>query len=247
MKTSLRTWASTHGLGAGLLWLAASPLWACLDQQALQTLANQQMQYLVQRIPPAFGDAVSDQLIQQHIDLKDAGTCSVRWQLNLPAADIAEAQALLQADPAKQIMLAAQGYQIPEQPNVEAEFVVDPANLQPVHREILQTAPLGKLRASVELMYAMLTQARTSGSGQPSSWTQAELQGVQSSCQQQFHADKSEAACSCYSRGLAEKYSARQVKYNRYLLTNPYAFATGNGAEFKQLDKSLQASCGLTK
>lgn len=247
MKTSLRTWGFKHGLGVVLLWLTAAPLSACLDQQALQTLANQQMQYLVQRIPPAFGDAVADQLIQQHIDLKDAGTCSVRWQLNLPAADIVEAQALLQADPAKQIMLAAQGYQIPEQSNVEAEFVVDPANLQPMHREILQTAPLGKLRASVELMYAMLTQARTNVSGQPSPWTQAELQAAQSSCQQQFHADKSEAACSCYSRGLAEKYSARQVKYNRYLQSNPYAFATGNGAQFKQLDKSLQASCGLTQ
>lgn len=245
MKTSLRTWGLKHCLGGGLLWLAASPLWACLDQQALQTLANQQLKYLVERIPPAFGDAVTDQLIQQHMDVKETSTCQVRWQLTLPAADVAEAQALLQADPAKQIMLAAQGYQIPEQTNVEAEFGVDVATLQPLHQEILQTAPLGKLRASVELMYAMLTQARTSVSGQPLPWTQAELQGVQSSCQQQFHADKSEAACSCYSRGLAEKYSARQVKYNRYLLSNPYALATGNGAAFKQLDKALQTSCGL--
>lgn len=246
MKTSLRTWGLKH-LGAGLLWLVASPLWACLDQQSLQRLADKEMQYLIQRIPPAFGDAVSDQLIQQHMDVKDAGTCQIRWQLTLPAADISEAQALLQADPAKQIMLAAQGYQIPEQTHVEADFVVDAATLQPLHQEVLQTAPLGKLRASVELMYAMLTQARTSGSAKPLPWTQAELQSAQNSCQQQFRADKSEAACTCYNHGLAEKYSARQVKYNRYLLTNPYAFATGNGGDFKQLDKSLQASCGLSQ
>lgn len=247
MKTFLRTWGLKHSLVAGLLWLVASPLWACLDQQSLQRLADKEMQYLVQRIPPAFGDAVSDQLILQRMDVKDAGSCQVRWQLTLPAADIAEAQALLQADPAKQIMLTAQGYQIPEHTNLEAEFAVDPATLQPLHQEVLQTASLGKLRASVELMYAMLTQARTSGSAKLLPWTQAELQSAQSSCQQQFQVDKSEAACSCYSRGLAEKYSARQVKYNRYLLTNPYAFATGHGADFKQLDKSLQASCGLTQ
>lgn len=246
MKLSLLTWKLKDCLIGGLLFMAYSPLWACLDQASLQVLADKEMQYLLQRIPPAFGDAVSDRLIQGHMTLKAADTCQVHWQLTLPAADIAEAQALLQADPAKQIMLVAQGYQIPEQANVEAAFAVDTAILQPVHQEVLQTAPLGKLRASVELMYAMLTQARTTGSGTPLPWTQAELQSAQSSCQQQFHADKSELACGCYSQGIAEKYSARQVKYNRYLMTNPYAFATGNGGEFKQLDKALQARCGLS-
>lgn len=231
---------------ASLLLLACTPLFACLDPQSLQTLADKQMQYLLQRIPPAFADAVSDQLIDSQAKLNTGEGCVVRWQLTLPAADIAEARALLQADPAKQIMLAAQGYQLPEQPNVEAAFAVDPATLQPVQREILQTAALGKLRASVELMYAMLTQARTSGQGSPVPWTEAELQSFQAGCQQQFRADDRQAACECYRHGLAEKYSARQVKYNRYLLTNPYAFATGNGADFKQLDKALQTSCGLS-
>jgi hypothetical protein len=163
----------------------------------------------------------------------------------LPAADIAEAQALLQAEPAKQIMLAAQGYQIPEHGHIEADFAVDPATLQPARKDILQTAPLGKLRASVELMYAMLTQARTNPQANHIAWTPAELQSAQASCQQQFQASSRKDACDCYSRGLAEKYSSRQVKYNRYLLTNPYAFATGNGGDFKQLDKALQSSCGL--
>jgi hypothetical protein len=246
----MKTFSRFFGLNtflSSLVLLACAPLWACLDPSSLQTLADKEMQYLLQRIPPAFGDAVSDQLIQGHMTLKAADTCQVHWQLTLPAADIAEAQALLQAEPAKQIMLAAQGYQIPEQANVEADFVVDQVTLQPVHQEVLQTAPLGKLRASVELMYAMLTQARTSsGQGVQQPWTQAELQSAHTRCQQQFRADNSEKACACYSRGLAEKYSARQVKYNRYLLTNPYAFATGNGGEFKQLDKALQASCGLS-
>lgn len=245
MTTSSR-FVGLHTFLGSLLLLACAPASACLDQSSLNALADKEMQYLLQRIPPAFADAVSDQLIHGQMTLKAADACQVHWQLTLPAADIAEAQALLQAEPAKQIMLAAQGYQIPEQGSVEADFAVDPATLQPRHQEILQTAPLGKLRASVELMYALLTQARTSG-GQAAQtpWTQAELQSAQVSCQQQFRADDSEKACACYSHGLAEKYSARQVKYNRYLMTNPYAFATGNGGDFKQLDKSLQATCGL--
>lgn len=242
--------SGVHGmqkfLVTGLFLLSCPPLVACLDQQSLQILADKEMQYLIERIPPAFADTVSDQLIQSHISLKAADDCQVRWQLTLPAADIAEAQALLQAEPAKQIMLAAQGYQIPEQEKIEADFSVDAATLQPARNEILQTAPLGKLRASVELMYAMLTQARTNSQDSHSAWTPEELQSVQASCQQQFRPDHRKDACNCYSRGLAEKYSARQVKYNRYLLTNPYAFAAGNGGDFKQLDKALQSSCGLS-
>lgn len=230
----------------GVLLVSCLPLQACLDQQSLQALADKEMQYLLQRIPPAFGDAVSDQLIHSHMHSKAGDDCQVHWQLTLPAKDIVEAQALLQAEPAKQIMLAAQGYQIPEREDVEADFFVDPTNLQPLRKEVLQTASLGKLRASVELMYAMLTQARTNVQETHAEWTPAELQSVQASCQQQFYASSTEAACDCYSRGLAEKYSARQVKYNRYLLTNPYAFATGNGEEFKRLDKTLQTSCGLS-
>lgn len=218
---------------------------ACLDAQALNVLADKEMQYMLQRIPPAFADAVADKLIQGQMTTQTPASCQAHWRLSVPAADVAEAQALLQAEPAKQIMLAAQGYQIPEQPILDADFVVDVASLQVKHQETLQTAPLGKLRASVELMYAMLTQARANGQSDAQPWTGADKQVLTADCQQSLNV-KAPAACQCYVDGLAEKYTARQVRYNRYLSSNPYAFATGNGAEFKQLDKKLQADCGLT-
>lgn len=228
----------------GLLLFSQSVL-ACLDAQALNGLAGKEMQYMLQRIPPAFADAVNDQLIQGQMTAGSADACQAHWQLRLPAADIAEAQALLQAEPAKQIMLAAQGYQIPEQAVLEADFSVDAGSLQVKHQDTLQTSALGKLRASVELMYAMLTQARANGQSYAQPWTGADKQAIVADCQQVLSV-KQPAACECYADGLAEKYTARQVRYNRYLSTNPYAFATGNGAEFKQLDKKLQADCGLT-
>lgn len=219
---------------------------ACVDDQALQNLAKQEINYMLQRIPPAFADAVSDQQIRGEMTLQDSASCQVHWQLTLPEADIAEAQALLQAEPAKQIMLAAQGYQLPDRPLLEADFSLDASLSQPKHQETLQTAALGKLRATVELMYAMLTQARANGQGNGQAWTMPEKQALQTSCAQQFQADNAALACQCYSDGLADKFSSRQVKYNQYLASNPYAFATGNGASFKQLDKSLQTNCGLT-
>jgi len=228
----------------GLLLFSQSVL-ACLDAQALNGLADKEMQYMLQRIPPAFADAVNDQLIQGQMTAGSADACQAHWQLRLPVADIAEAQALLQADPAKQIMLAAQGYQMPEQAVLEADFAVGTGSLRVKHQDTLQTAALGKLRASVELMYAMLTQARANGQSRAQPWTGADKQALAADCQQSPSV-KQPAACECYIDGLAEKYSARQVRYNRYLSTNPYAFATGNGAEFKQLDNKLQADCGLT-
>lgn len=219
---------------------------ACLDENALQTLAQGEMQTMLKRIPPAFADAVADGQIQGRMTLRGSEPCQVTWQLTMPAADRLEAQALLQADPAKQIMLAAQGYAIPEQETLEAVFEVEPASLQPRHQDVLQTAPLGKLRASVELMYAMLTQARADQQKDPQAWVQTDIDAAQRACQQQFRAEQLAPACQCYVSGMAEKHSARQVRYNQYLLSNPYAFATGNGAAFKQLDKSLQAACGLS-
>lgn len=226
--------------------LSSVPALACLDAAALQTLASREMQYMLDRIPPAFADAVADHQIQGQMTAASGEGCLAHWQLTLPAADIAESQALLQADPAKRIMLAAQGYEIPDQSQMEAEFAVD-SRLQVLHQETLQTAALGKLRASVELMYAMLTQARAKRQdAPPSSWTEPEQAVLQTKCRQQVNTGDTDAGCLCYVRGLAQQYSARQVRYNQYLTTNPYAFATGNGADFKQLEKSLRASCGIT-
>ncbi len=226
--------------------LVSAPVWACPTTQDLSTLSQHEMQYMLQRIPPAFADAVTDQQVKGVMSLEPAADCRVRWQVSLPAADLAEAQAVLQADPAKQIMLSAQGYQIPETTTVEASFSVDPASLKPLHKETLQTAALGKMRASIELMYAMLTQARANQQTTGQAWSEKDLQSVQDYCQQRYQADAVKTACGCYAQGLSAQYAVRQVMYNQYLASNPYAFASGNGGAYKQLEKSLQKSCGLT-
>jgi hypothetical protein len=243
MQSTRKWWVLAASVA--VLLMANAAVQACLSEQALKTLADKEMQYMLQRIPPAFADAVADQQIVGNMSLVSTQPCLVHWQLQLPAAEIAEAQALLQADPAKQIMLAAQGYQIPEAAENGADFTVDMPHLQPLHSETLQTAPLGKLRASVELMYAMLTQARADALSTPAPWSSQDQQSLVQACHQRYPNEQMTQACTCYAQGLAEKYSYRQVRYNQYLSTNPYAFATGNGAAYKRLEKSLQATCGL--
>lgn len=223
----------------------AVPVWACLETSALNTLSQQEMQYMLQRIPPAFADAVADQQVHGQLTLNNANDCTVRWQVTLPATDLAEAQAVLQADPAKQIMLNAQGYHIPETTTPQAVFSVDAAGLKPRHQDTLQTAELGKMRASIELMYAMLTQSRANQQTAAQPWSAQDQQALLSYCQQRYPEEGSSTACACYAQGLSAQYSPRQVRYNQYLASNPYAFASGNGGAYKQLEKSLQKSCGL--
>lgn len=243
MQSTRKWWVLVAS--ATMLLIANAAVQACLSEQALKTLADKEMQYMLQRIPPAFADAVADQQIVGNMSLVSTQPCLAHWQLQLPVAEIAEAQALLQADPAKQIMLAAQGYQIPDAAENGADFSVDSSHLQPLHADTLQTASLGKLRASVELMYAMLTQARADAVSTPEPWASQDQQSLVQACQQRYPAEQMNQACACYAQGLAEKYSYRQVRYNQYLSTNPYAFATGNGAAYKRFEKSLLATCGL--
>lgn len=222
-----------------------SALGACTDSQTLQKASQLEMQYMLQRIPPAFADAFTDGQIHGSMIVADETRCLIRWRLMLPERDLAEAQAILQAQPAKRIMLAAQGYDIPAAVFNEAEFTLNPAKLEPQTQDTLQTAPLGKLRASVELMYAMITQSRADNTGDGKPWLADDVQKLNQDCAKQFIMRDTQS-CDCRTQGLSAQYSARQVRYNLYLLTNPYAFAAGHGEKFKQLNKKLQESCGLS-
>ncbi|MDP8566308.1 hypothetical protein [Methylophilus aquaticus] len=233
-------------LFAVAMWILSAPLHACIEASALQRLAESEMGYMSQRIPPAFADAVADRQIQGNMQIASADACQLHWQLTLPAADIEEAQAILQAQPAKQIMLAAQGYEIPAQTSLDALFLLDEKRMQPQPKEGLQTAPLGKLRASVELMYALLTQARADAAARHPVWTEPETQILNAQCAMQFVAKEDiQQACACRTQEISARFTARQVRYNQYISSNPYAFASGNGGDFKQLDKRLQERCGL--
>lgn len=216
---------------------------ACLDRQALQQLNQQEIAYLNARIPPAFADALDDGLIQSEMQVENAQPCTVRWQLTLPQADIDAAQQLLAAQPARQIMLSAQGYQLPAQPEQHASFVYELASGQVAKADTLQTAALGKLRASVELMYAMLTQARASlDSSTVAPWTAAQRAQATAHCAQN-NRGMPEASCQCVTDKFAATIGFRQWRYYTYLLSNPYAYASGEGAAIKQLDKQHQQAC----
>jgi len=224
---------------------------ACLDNNALQKLSNNEIEYMLGRIPPAFSDTVADKKIKFKMQVAEASTCKVNFEVTLPESDVKEANLVLAADPAKKIILFSQGYVLPETTTLNAAFTVDPVSLQASHADILQSGELGKLRASIEMMYAMLTQQRAKidekmQNNQP--WSAEFRQQQLAKCTKQFESTQQAAAgCECQINKTSEIASERQISYVEYVDSNPYAQATGASKNFAAVKSQIQLGCGLKK
>ena len=139
-------------------------------------------------------------------------------------------------------MLGAQGYHLPQNAHNEADFTVNAVTLAVPNADILQTAPLGKLRASVELMYSFITQKRSTvdeAQTNTALWPEVLTAQVVSNCSTK----KTTVVCGC----IAEKYSliipARQMEYILSNEENPYAMAAGANQGFEAIKKSTAWVC----
>lgn len=224
----------------------------CLTPTQLTALAQNEQAYLLNRIPPAFAHAVQDQQVVLNVTEVNADTCSAMLAVSVPSDHLEEAKAVLDADPAKKIMLSAQGYAIPSVTNLQAVFKVAPDTLAIPSSEILQTAELGQLRASVEMMYSLITQSRankieTTPNATP--WSAAYQQASAKECAEKWVAQSGKdmtEACACRITQLSSQVSERQMAYIDYVRSNPYAMATGSSQDFANLEKQAHLACGLT-
>ena len=237
-------------IGITFLWLVSLPaLAACLTDAQLTQLNQKETAYMLGRIPPAFAHALEDKKLI--IETKSAidEPCTANLTIAIPEADLAEANKILDADIAKKIMLTGQGYSLPESTQVQASYLVAQEKGGPAEKEELQTKPLGKLRASVELMYATLTQARAEvkedqQNAQP--WRDEFKAKQVASCQQTMSAQQAiDTACFCQANGLEAMVSQRQLDYLNYIKSNPYAMATGSDKTFNIRLEKLNDQCGL--
>jgi hypothetical protein len=225
-----------------LICQASSVLANCLSERQLEQLTQVEVAYLTEKIPPVFKHTLADKKIKVEIQAEAGGDCQAKLVIQLPQADIDESNAFLDAQPAKKIMLAAQGYALPQERDHQAIFNVNVDQLTIADADVLQTAPLGKLRASVELMYAFLTQKRavmTSAQRNDAAWSDAIKQQELKDCS----ASKSTAVCTCMIDQYALKIPAHQMEYIQYIRTNPYAIAMGADQVYEELKQSAASAC----
>lgn len=215
---------------------------ACLSDAQLDQIKNAEITYLTEKIPPAFKHQLLASKITVNVEAVEDEQCQANLIITIPQQDVDEAHQILDAQPAKKIMLSAQGQALPDGARHAALFEVNANNLAVSEKDILQTAALGKLRASLELMYALLTQqyaqvSETQSNEQP--WTaQMKAQSVNRCIDSQ-----TEAVCRC----LADQYSARispnQMEYIEYVQANPYALATGANNGFENIKSVAAQAC----
>jgi hypothetical protein len=221
----------------------------CLTSHQLLQLTQQEQAYLTGRIPPAFTHAVKAGEVKLQMVEAPATTCSVQVTFTLPESDLAQANALLDADIAKKIMLGAQGYQLPASTTPSAVFAVAPDHLTIAHADTLQSGALGQLRASVEMMYSLITQARanvTPASQNSQAWGAETKQAQLAACtKKNAQVANVTDACKCQVDALAQKVSEQQMAYVEYVNSNPYAFATGSNQGYTKLLQEINARCAL--
>lgn len=232
-------------------FLAMSAQANCLNEAALQQVAQNELNYMLGRIPPAFADAVTEKNVRLKALNANAETCAAKIEVTVPEQDIKTANEILARDPAKKIILFSQGYTLPETTQLSAMFKLDAKTLQVAHADTLHSAELGKLRASVEMMYSMITQARADidpNARNSAAWGKDFTQQQIANCSKAFSASSNGASgCECQVTKLAEVVSEQQMRYVDYVNSNPYAQGTGSGKNFAELKRNIDASCGLRK
>ncbi|HEY8118700.1 MAG TPA: hypothetical protein VIE91_05625 [Methylophilaceae bacterium] len=222
----------------------------CLSTEGLAQLEKTEATYMLERIPPAFKHAYNDQRIKLEVIAKepsDTGGYEAIMNMSLPMDDLNEAHEILDKDPAKQILLFSQGYSLPDQPRLSASFKVNPQTLGIAHQDMLQVNALGKLHASVEMMYALLSQARAvtgTDASNNTPWSPTFTAKMIETCVESLPGqEKAQEACGCRATELSKHYGERTMENILYVESNPFAEATGATAGFSQLQSEVNRQC----
>lgn len=219
---------------------------ACADDATLKKVNEKELQYMLNRVPPAFSQAVEDAQITYQHAVADAQTCEVTLTVVFPESHLQEAQSALDADLSKKILLAAQGYSLPEKTKVSATYSLNIENLSAKPQETLQSGALGKLRASVEMMYSLITQKRLNNLTEKTitNWSTQALEKAMNGCQTM---DKTKSLCDCKLQFYAKSISPRDYENLLYSQSNPYAFASTKNAYLSQLAETSEKNCGALR
>lgn len=214
----------------------------CVDDATLKKVNEKELEYMLNRVPPAFSHAVEDEEITYQHSVTDAQTCAVTLTVSFQESHLQEAESALDADLSKKILLAAQGYSLPETTNISATYGLNLKDLSANPESILQSGALGKLRASVEMMYSLITQKRLNGltQKQVSPWSTEALKKNIHTCKK---GNKSEQDCACKVNFYSSFISARDYENLLYSQSNPYALAATNNQFLSDLAQKSEQNC----
>lgn len=220
---------------------------ACSDPLVTKQLTAIETEKLLSNAP-TFKQAWEDKAItiQFKSAKAEANLCLASLHIELPQVDLDEANQHLDQNPAKRILLAAQGYSVPDSTSIEVPFsyqVID-GKASPNDPN---TPELKTLHNNLEYTYQLLAQLRIhvdENTTNQTAWRQTELEASTKRClDNKTFKSKDAHFCSCRTEKLAKAISAKQMELINYIETQPFSVATGSMNGFNKLNEKISDTC----
>ncbi len=226
---------------------------ACDDPNSLASIKAFEVQKLLENAP-TFRHAWEDKIIELAFSnpRKDGNQCITNMAVSLPQQDLDEVNAHLNENPAKRILLGAQGYAIPESAVTKVDYFyqIDTDKIKPNN---VQNQALNSLHSSIEYMYQTLAQQRVVLKKEVKNtikWPEPSLIAEKTACINTLQtnvADLAEA-CVCRVEALSQLLSPRQLELVSFIQSQPYSAATGVLNSYQNASSEINQACSnLTK
>ena len=220
---------------------------ACADSDDMAQLKQIESEKLLSNAP-TFKQAWIEKTINIKFTPKRSvdDQCMASFEIQLPQKDIDEATQHLDQNPAKRILLAAQGYAVPDKNSIETPFYYEMTNGKVVPSETKNTE-LKSLHNNLEYTYQLLAQLRANvdeKSVNLTPWSTEEINAAIQTCRNK-QSSKSEAVnfCPCRIEQLSKNISAKQMELINYIETQPFSVATGSLNGFQKLSEKVNHEC----
>ncbi|WP_137719822.1 hypothetical protein [Methylobacillus flagellatus] len=251
---------SKNGLlsgGALLMLLSTAALFstaasACDSEQQRAALYALESQKLLEH-GPSFRHGWEDKAITLSIENPAnaaAQACKAELLVQIPQQDLDEVNRYLDQNPAKRILLGAQGYSVPASNSIRVETAYRLSNTGDITLTDSPDRAYKDMHNSLEFMYQLLAQLRTevtASSHNTQAWPATLLTEERKQCAVTLKAQDIAAACACRTDALATKISPRQMELVHTLLQQPYSTATGALISYTTFSKQVNQQCGLQK
>lgn len=222
---------------------------ACDDANMIAELKTIETHKLLENAP-TFRHAWEDNTIKLDFSAaqQSGEQCVTTMQISLPQQDLDEVNAYLNENPAKRILLGAQGYTIPENTinKVEYFYQVEANKAKPTNAH---NQALNSLHSSLEYMYQSLAQQRIVLKKDVKNnikWSESTIKAERTTCMSTLQATVPDIAdaCACRVDALSQVLSPRQLELVSFIQNQPYSAATGVLNSYQSTSNEINEACG---
>lgn len=222
---------------------------ACGDANLIAEIRTIETNKLLENAP-TFKHAWDDNAIKLEFSAaqQSGEQCVATMQISLPQQDLDEVNAYLNENPAKRILLGAQGYTIPENAMNKLEYFyqIEANKAKPNNA---QNQALNSLHSSLEYMYQTLAQQRIVLKKELKNtikWPEATIKSEKAICMNTLQAPVLDLAdaCGCRIEALSQVLSPHQLELVNFIQKQPYSAATGVLNSYQSTSNEINQACG---